>query len=223
MSKSASASERGNRRVPGIDCWPVRASWWMGAAFLTAFVLAIIVLATFGAGDRGTVLALRVTARWSFLLFWFAYAGGAIARLCGSRFDALARRGREFGLAFASAHLIHVGLILWLFHIAAEPPVEGVGLVFFSVGIFCTYLLALFSVPRLREALGLRLWRTFRTIALEYIALVFAVDFILNPLQAVGLGKYPRSYLPFAFMLVVGAGLRIAAYARPIGKSELVL
>src|ERR1700739_2690181 len=57
----------------------------MGAAFLIAFVLAIIVLAVFGAGEHGTDLALRVTARWSFLLFWLAYAGRAMAWLCGPR------------------------------------------------------------------------------------------------------------------------------------------
>ena len=196
MSKSANA----------VTAWS-----WMAGAFVTALALAAIALAVFGSGDRGTVQALRVTARWSFLLFWLAYAGGAMARLFGPRFDGLARRGREFGLAFASAHLIHVWLLLWLFHITGKPPAGGSNLVFFSVGLVCTYLLALFSLPRLREALGPRLWRTFRTIALEYIALVFAVDFILGPLQSVGLGKYPLSYLPFAVMLTVGAGLRIAA------------
>jgi hypothetical protein len=70
-------------------------------------------------------------------------------------------------------------------------------MVFFWIGILCTYLLALFSLPRLRDKLGPRLWRIFRTIALEYIALVFAADFILGPLQAGGLGKYPLTYLLF--------------------------
>ena len=51
----------------------------MAAGFLIAFVLAAVVLAIFGAGDRGTEIALRATARWSFLLFWLAYAGSAIA------------------------------------------------------------------------------------------------------------------------------------------------
>jgi hypothetical protein len=148
---------------------------------------------------------LRVTARWSFLLFWLAYVGGAMARLCGPRLDGFARRGRELGLAFASAHLVHVGLVLWLF---MGPG----GMVFFWIGILCTYLLALFSLPRLRDKLGPRLWRIFRTIALEYIALVFAADFILGPLQAGGLGKYPLTYLPFALMLVGGAGLRLATF-----------
>jgi len=207
-SLSTHAPERQGAGFRGIGWWPTTTMSWIAAAFLIAFALAAIVFAIFGA-HRGTGLALRVTARWSFLLFWLAYAGGAMAKLCGPHLGALARRGRELGLAFASAQLVHVGLILWLIHIATEP----VGaMVFFWIGILCTYLLALFSLPRLRDALGPRLWRIFRTIALEYIAVAFAADFILGPLQSVGLGRYPMTYLPFAFMLVCGAGLRVAAF-----------
>jgi hypothetical protein len=189
---------------------PITPTSWMWAAFLIALALAITVLVIFGIGERGTSIALRATARWSFLLFWFAYAGGAMAWLCRPHFAGLARHGRELGLAFASAQVVHVGLVLWIIHIAKGP--SG-AMLFFWVGIFCTYLLALFSVPRLRDALEPRLWRIFRTIALEYIALAFAADFILAPLQADGLSKYPLTYLPFALMLVSGAGLRFAAYS----------
>jgi hypothetical protein len=193
----------------GIGSWSITASW-MGAAFVIAFVLAASVLAIFGAETEGTVLALQTTARWSFLLFWFAYVSGAVAKLCGSRFDGLARRGRELGLSFASAQLVHVGLVLWLLYIS---PGSG-GMVFFWIGILFTYLLVLLSLPRLREALDPRFWRMFRTIALEYIALAFAADFILGPLQRGGLEKYPITYLPFAIMLVAGALVRVAALAR---------
>jgi hypothetical protein len=86
-------------------------------------------------------------------------------------------------------------------------------MVFFWVGILFTYLLALFSLPRLRDAIGPRFWRIFRTIALNYIALAFAADFILGPLQKGGLSEYPLTYLPFAIMLVAGAALRVAARA----------
>jgi hypothetical protein len=182
----------------------------MGTAFLIAFVSAATALAIFGVGERGIVIALRLTARWSFLLFWLAYAGGAIARLFGPRLAGLASHGRDFGLAFSSAQVVHVGLVLWLFYLM---PGSNGGMVFFWVGILCTYLLALFSLPRLHAALGPPLWRILRTVAIEYIALVFAADFILLPLQAVGLGKYPLSYLPFALMLVGGVGLRVASTA----------
>jgi hypothetical protein len=175
---------------------------WMGAAFLVAAALAAIVLANFG--SHGAGLALRVTARWSFLLFWLAYTGSAMATLWGPRFSGLARRGRELGLAFASAHLVHIAIVLL--------ARVGSGMIFFWIGTVFTYLLALFSVPRLRELLGPRGWRIFLSIVLNYIALVFAVDFIVDPLEGGGLSKYPVSYLPFALMLVSGVALRFAAY-----------
>jgi len=191
----------------------------MAAAFLIAFASAAAVLALFGVGERGTALALRVTARWSFVLFWLAYTGSAMGRLFGPRLAGLARRGRDFGLAFASAQVIHVGLVLWLFYLA---PGSNGGMVFFWVGILCTYLLALISLPRIRSTLGPGVWLILRTVAIEYIALVFAADFILIPLQMNGFGKYPLTYLPFAILLIGGAGLRVAAYIRqqlPLARS----
>jgi hypothetical protein len=182
----------------------------MGAAFLVALALAAMLLAIFGAGGRGTQIALKLTARWSFLLFWPAYAGSAIAKLGGPRFSGMARHSRDFGLAFASAHLVHVGLVLWLYRIHAGPAGP---MIIFWAGILFTYLLALFSWPRLREMLGPFLWRIFMTIALECIALVFAVDFIFDQLHD-GFSKYPLSYVPFALMLVVGVGLRITTFVR---------
>ena len=194
--------------------------WWMAAAFLVCLLLAAAVLAVFGAGDRGTVLALRLTARWCFLLFWFAYAGAPLAKLWNSNFFVeLARHGREFGLAFASALAVHVALILWHYHIATPP--DG-AMLFFWVGIFFSYLLALFSLPGLRDALGPRAWKIILSLALEYIALVFAVDFIVDPLQAAGVGKYPLSYVPFVVMLAGGVLLRVAAYTRTsLGRERI--
>jgi hypothetical protein len=196
---------------------PITTASLMWAALLVALALAAIVLVIFGVGERGTAIALRATARWSFLLFWPAYAGRAIAWLW-PRLNGLARHGRELGLAYASAQLIHVGLVLWIIHVATEP--SG-AMVFFWIGIFCTFLLALFSLPRLRDALGLRLWRILRTIALEYIAIAFTADFVT--LHSHELGQHPLSYLPFALMLVSGAGLRFVAFCdrrlRPMCES----
>jgi hypothetical protein len=171
----------------------------MLAAFVVAAALVVAVRLIFGPGSA--VLALRTTARWSFLLFWLAYVGSPIAKLWG--FGGLARRGRELGLAFASAQLVHVAIVLW--------TGAGGGMLFFWIGILFTYLLALFSMPLLQNFLGLRLWRILLPVALNYIALVFAADFILGPLQTVGIGHYPLSYIPFALMLFAGAALRIAA------------
>jgi hypothetical protein len=203
---------------PGADSSNVspRVGYWMAAAFVVSLVLAAIVLGMAGAGEHGTALALRVTARWCFLLFWPAYAGGALARFCGPRFAGLARQGRAFGLAFAAALSVHVGLVLWLMAVAAD---QRTPMLVFWAGVACTYALALLSLPRLHDWLGPRLWRIACEGAMQYIALVFAVDFIVEPLQANGPGKYPLSYLPFVVMLVAGALLRLAAQIRRPGTA----
>ena len=212
MNLSAEAAEARGFRSRWAWWWPKTARSWMAAGFVVAFVLAAITLALFGVGERGTDIALRITARWSFVLFWPAYSGGAIAKLFGPQFNGLARRGRDWGLAYASAQLVHVALVLWIFYLV---PSHIGGMVFFWVGILCTYVLALFSLKEMREALGQQLWQISRTIALEYIALVFAADLILLPVQENRFGKYwLLTYAPFALMLICGLGLRVASFAR---------
>jgi hypothetical protein len=185
--------------------------YWMAAAFLVSLALAATVLAIAGTGEHGTALALRVTARWCFVLFWPAYAGSALTKFCGPRVAVLARQGRAFGLAFAAALAVHVGLVLWLMAVAAD---QRAPMLLFWAGAACTYALALLSLPRLRDWLGRRVWRISCEAAMQYIALVFAVDFIVAPLQAGGLGKYPLTYVPFVVMLVGGVLLRLAAQIR---------
>ena len=182
----------------------------MLAAFAVALALVVLVhLSSPGRGQLGA--ALRVTARWSFVWFWMASAGGALATLFGSRFQAMARRGREFGLAFASAHLVHLGLVALLYYATADPPPRG-SLIFFGIGAFWTYLLAVLSIGRLSGLLPPRTWRIVRRIGTEYIALVFLVDFAKNPLEH-GLQSL-IAYLPFQGLAFAGPLLRLAADAK---------
>jgi hypothetical protein len=202
------------RVAPGRSAAPPsdRAVRWMICAFAVAAALALLVLVPLGTDERHTRLALRVTARWSFVLFWLAYCGGPLAVLFGSRFAALARRGREFGLSFASAHLVHVGLVLWLYRIAENPPLGKREFAFFSVGIVCTYVLALLSLPMLRRVLPFALWRGILSVALNYIALVFLFDFVFSPLFEARV--YPVFYAPFTVLTALMPCLRLAAFTR---------
>src|SRR5271169_6082715 len=151
---------------------------WMSIAFGVALGLAAAVLAIDGTDHNGLVMGLRLTARWSFLLFWVAYSGGAMAAIFGPAFERLARRGREFGLAYAAAQLIHLGLVIWLFQISSRPPLAGKLFAFFVIGIFWTYLLAIFSFGGLAKTLGSRCWRILRIVGLNYILFAFAFDFV---------------------------------------------
>jgi hypothetical protein len=61
-------------------------------------------------------------------------------------------------------------------------------------------------------------------IALNCIALVFAVDFIEGPLKRGGVTNYPLSYLPFALMPIVGPvcvlrRLFVGTFPEPSGRT----
>jgi hypothetical protein len=189
----------------------------MGMAFGVAVVLAAAIVGRAGVDADSIVEALRVTARWSFLLFWLAYAGRAMAVLFGPAFAPLARQGREFGLAFASAHLVHIGLVVWLYRILHHAPLTGALLTFFMIGIFWTYLLAALSFGGLKEALGPVGWRVVRVVGMNYILVAFAYDFVPTVVHS-GIMHQGIRYLvecvPFAALCVIGPALCLAAAAR---------
>ena len=199
-----------------------RNQWmFMGAATLAAIGVATAVLAISGIDPEGIRRALRLTARFSFLLFWCAYAGGALATLFGDRFRPLARQGRNFGLAFASAHSVHLLLVIWLYRLSPEPPISTQGAVFFSIGMLWMYLLAVFSIERLSRVLGPRLWRMLRLVGMEYIMLAFQSDFLLQSLPADA--RHLIFYGSFAVVGLVGTALRIIAWLRKRGFVPLAL
>jgi hypothetical protein len=184
------------------------AAGWIASAFCTALGLAAVVLWIAGPGVKGTILALQLTARLSFLLFWSAYTAGALVALFGPVLEPLKRHAREFGLAFASAHLVHLALVAWLTYIGAAPS-RGV-FVFFGIAALWVYLLALFSIPRLQQSLGSKGWWFLRVVGLNYIAYAFAKDFLGH--REFASVKSLVGYLPFAVLSIVGPLLCLAAY-----------
>jgi hypothetical protein len=185
----------------------------MGIALGVSFALAAAVLAIKGIDEKSIKIALGLTARWSFLLFWVAYAGGASAALFGPTLAPLARRGREFGLAYASALLIHLGLVVWLFLLTSRPPLSGQSFVLFFTGMVWTYLLAVLSFGSLAEGLGPSGWRILRITGLNYILFAFASDFVLPLFHPRAALLWLVAYVPFAAMSVAAPLLVIAAAA----------
>jgi hypothetical protein len=190
----------------------------MATAFALSLGLAAAVLALKGTDAKGLVTALRLTARWSFLLFWLAYAGGATATLFASALAPLAGRGREFGLAYASAMTVHFCLVAWLFEISSRAPLAGAIFVFFLIGLFFTYLLALFSFGRLVDALGPTGWLILRVVGINYILFAFAWDLVLPVFRAATAHDVSRGlvveYVPFAVTCLAAPLLVLAATAR---------
>ena len=193
-----------------------RVAVWMGGAFLGSLVFAGLALAALGGGGRGTAFGLQLTARWSFCFFILAYVGGPLATLFGPAFQALARRGRELGLAFASAHLTHLCLVAWLFYISPKPPEPLSSVLYFGIAALLTYLLALFSIPSLLAKLPPSLWWGLRTLGMDYIAIAFLRDFLHFSFG--GSLLHRLGYLPFIAAGVVAGLIRIAAYAKKIHR-----
>ena len=190
---------------------------WMLTAFAVALVIAGVSLTLRGFGEVGALLGLRLTARWSYLWFWCAYTASAWATVLGPHLRPLAMRSRDFGLAFAAAHLVHVGLVAWLYQVAADPPGRGT-LVFFGIAVIFTYLLALLSFRRFTAWLPPRALSVIRTVGVEYIALAFLVDFLTPPF-ALTL-KYAAFYGLFLALIVLGYAVRIIALIRRYAASR---
>lgn len=188
---------------------------WICSAFCAALVLASCVLAVLGLRERGVHAALAATARLAFLLFWPAYVGGALVSLFGAKFQPLKRHARILGLAFASALLVHLGLVGLLCLVDAAPRLST--FVFFGIAAVWVYLLALFSIGRLHRALGAKYWRLLSTVGMNYLAYAFIVDFLKEPLQ--GGVRHLFEYAPFAMLSLAGPILRLAALAQRIGHS----
>lgn len=192
-----------------------RPAAWMGAAFAANLFLAAVILVARGAGVHGIERALQATARVSFLWFWVAYAGGALATLFGAAFLPLRQHGREFGLAFAAALLVHLILVGWLCWIGAAP---GKGtFIFFGTAAALTFLLAVFSFGNLHAILGPTWWRLLRIIAMNFILYAFLTDFMQEPLH--GGVKRVVEYLPFAMMAFAAPLLQLTAWASRLRAS----
>jgi len=184
---------------------------WVSVAFCTALVLAAASLEIFGSETNGLNRGLQVTGRFSFILFWFAYTGGALKTLFGPAFQTIAWRGRDLGLAFAAAHLVYLGLFIWLYWISPEPPVAPAVLWFCGIGVLWIYGLAVLSIGHFGHTRGHLRWRILRATGMEYISFVFLLGFISHPLNATV--SSVLLYVPFAALSVMGTFLRLTAWA----------
>jgi hypothetical protein len=183
---------------------------WMLASMAVALVMVIVIRLNFGPRER-MVNALQATARWSFALFWLATVASPLRTLFGSKFKTLAQHARDLGLCYASAHLVHLGLVVWMFMVSV-PDLSRQFVIFFGAGVFWTYLLAALSFGAVSGAVGARAARVLRIIGVEYLSLVFFVDFNKDPME--GGPRRIAYYAPFLALTIAGPLLRLAALAK---------
>jgi hypothetical protein len=83
--------------------------------------------------------------------------------------------------------------------------------VIFGPAAGCTYLLALLSVRRVREAVPANVWPLIRFVAMNYILFAFILDF--SRFQTYHLIDIIK-YLPFLALAICAPILRLAAWAK---------
>jgi methionine sulfoxide reductase heme-binding subunit len=156
--------------------------------------------------DETTIrMAIRATARISFVLFLGAFLGNALYRLVPASATRWLKANKDgFVLGFAASHTVHLVFILALVAaIGREHAFKGIMVVAFTTGFLFIYALAagvLFRLP---------FWSSrFEALAHYYLATLFVVSFTRHAITR------PLFYTPFVLVAVTAAGVRIAAAIR---------
>lgn len=189
----------------------------IAGATLLNLVLAGLLLALGGTDVAGTELALRMTARISFVWFLLVFTASPLRALWkGGPGDWLLARRRALGVVFGISMSIHVGFILRLYalHAPERPPM--VTDTDFSIGVPGLVLVALMtltSAMALRRRLGETAWKRLHTTGLYVVWAIFFLCLV----DSVGRKETPRPWLEyhsFIGVLLAAMALRLAALRR---------
>jgi sulfoxide reductase heme-binding subunit YedZ len=157
--------------------------------------------------DETTIrVAIRATARISFVLFLGAFLGDALYRLMPAAATRWLKAHRDwFTLGFAGSHTVHLAFILILAAaIGRENVLKGIMPIPFTVGFLLIYALAAGVLLRHLTFWSLR----FEALAHYYLMALFAVSFTRHAIVR------PLFYTPFVLIAITALGVRIAAAIR---------
>lgn len=187
----------------------------LGAALSAA--AGLLMLRMFGDGAVGTGWALDATARVSFafwLLTFIARPLNAVSRSDVSK--ALVAWRRQFGIAFASAHIVHAWFIV---QIAALVPADFPPARFVPGGIVYLVILMMFatSFNRTAKAMRGRSWQYLHRTGQWLIALVF----LNSSLQGIFNPDHNRlTHVVLAALILAGVGLRAYVWQRQRNRRQ---
>jgi sulfoxide reductase heme-binding subunit YedZ len=157
--------------------------------------------------DEMTIrMAIRATARISFVLFLGAFLGNALYILVPAASTRWLKANKDrFVLGFAASHTVHLAFILTLVvAIGREHALKGTMVVAFTTGFLFIYALAagvLFP--------HLPFWSPwFEGLAYWYLKALFAVSFMRHAIMR------PVFYTPLVLVAITALGVRIAAAIR---------
>jgi sulfoxide reductase heme-binding subunit YedZ len=157
--------------------------------------------------DEMTIrMAIRATARISFVLFLSAFLGNALYRLVPAAATRWLKANKDgFVLGFAASHTVHLVFILALVaEIGRERVFKGIMVVAFTTGFLFIYALAAGILFRPLTFFSSH----FEPLAHYYLMSLFVVSFTRHAMTR------PLFYTPFVLVAVTALGVRIAVAIR---------
>ena len=186
------------------------------AAAAAGSIIAVSI-AAYPALEEGWRHAARYTARFSFMIFLVVFVARPWHRIWpgrATRWTVLHRRA--LGLAFATAHFIHLYALTRFGLESARVPTLSV-----LIGGAVAYVLLAAMVATSNDAsvrlLGMRNWTRLHTVGIYWIWFVFLKTYVLR----VAAGHL--FLVPFALAAVAAMALRLAAGVRRRSRAELGL
>jgi methionine sulfoxide reductase heme-binding subunit len=179
--------------------------------------LAIVAGTVLAAGDFGreaTRMALRTTARLSFVYFVLAFVASPLARLRpGPASRWLVRRRRAFGVAFGASMTIHVGCILRLYTLYAPdrpPMVTDADFLIGIPGLTLVALMTITSAIAVRRRIPAIAWKRLHTTGLYAVWSIFFLC-LIDSVSRKETDHPLTAYYAFIAVLLAAMALRLTA------------
>jgi DMSO/TMAO reductase YedYZ heme-binding membrane subunit len=147
---------------------------------VTLFMVVSLVWAimVYGQSVEAAQAITRFTARISLFVFAWVFTASALHKLLGSDFTAeLLRNRRQWGIAFAYSHTIHLFAILLFFRLSGNPP-PVLSLIFGGMGYVLLYALAFTSNDGAVKRLGAKNWKRLHKTGVYYLWFIFFLTYL---------------------------------------------
>jgi methionine sulfoxide reductase heme-binding subunit len=155
-------------------------------------------------GTDGFRFALRLTARASFVFWFLTFVAGPLASIQQAAASPLLRWRPRLGLAFAGAHLVHMGLVLTI-PLLIKIHYPAFIIVFGGTGAIIAGMLALTSFRAVRKHIALRTWKLLHRGGIWYLGIMFSYGFLWRPLTEGTVVK--PLYWPFTIAIVTALAM----------------
>jgi DMSO/TMAO reductase YedYZ heme-binding membrane subunit len=190
---------------------------WLVAATLVSLSVATTILSAGEGGREATRLALRATARVSFVYFILAFVAAPLATLRPGPASAwLLRRRRAFGVAFGASMTVHVFCILRLYalYTPERPPmVTDADFLIGVPGLVVVALMTVTSLVAVRRRMAPAAWRRLHGVGIWVVWSIFFLCLV----DSVGRKQTTHpilGYYAFIAVLLTAMALRIGASRR---------